>query len=389
MTTTTNLKLNKPNADDFYSIDVQNENMDIIDAKVAEQEQKLDTAKGTVDNHIASKNNPHGVTKAQVGLGNVNNTADSEKSVKYATSALKDANGNNISETYAPTNTVSEHTENKNNPHGVTKSQVGLSNVPNVGTNDQTPTYTVASSNTDLASGEKLSIAFGKIAKAINSLISHLSNTSNPHSVTKSQVGLGNVPNLATNDQAPTYTVASSNTALVSGEKMNVAFGKIAKAVNSLIYHLADTVGHITSAERTAWNNKLDATAKAVNSDKLDGLDSLSFPLCSDGYGYNTFQTNNLNQWLRNGIYGVQQECTPLPSGVDGWGSIVVLNSVGGRVTQLAWFWNETGQSLWRRITNDGGAEWTEWVRIADAGNTALVKIQSTAPTDTKALWIY
>ena len=34
--------------------------------------------------HIANKENPHGVTKAQVGLGNVNNTADSEKTVKAA-----------------------------------------------------------------------------------------------------------------------------------------------------------------------------------------------------------------------------------------------------------------------------------------------------------------
>lgn len=37
--------------------------------------------------HISDKTNPHGVTKAQVGLGNVDNTADSAKSVKYAGSA--------------------------------------------------------------------------------------------------------------------------------------------------------------------------------------------------------------------------------------------------------------------------------------------------------------
>lgn len=33
-------------------------------------------------NHISNKNNPHGVTKSQVGLGNVDNTADSSKVVK-------------------------------------------------------------------------------------------------------------------------------------------------------------------------------------------------------------------------------------------------------------------------------------------------------------------
>ena len=40
-----------------------------------------------INDHIANKSNPHGVTKAQVGLGNVDNTADKDKSVKYAASA--------------------------------------------------------------------------------------------------------------------------------------------------------------------------------------------------------------------------------------------------------------------------------------------------------------
>lgn len=75
------------------------------------------------------------------------------------------------------------------------KSMVGLENVPNVTTNDQTPTYTPATSLTGLTSGEKISLAFGKIAKAITDLISHIGNKSNPHSVTKSQVGLSNVDN--------------------------------------------------------------------------------------------------------------------------------------------------------------------------------------------------
>lgn len=60
---------------------------------------------------------------------------------------------------------VESHTTNKSNPHGVTKSQVGLSNVPNVTTNNQTPTFSQASARANIASGEKLSTIFGKIAK--------------------------------------------------------------------------------------------------------------------------------------------------------------------------------------------------------------------------------
>ena len=87
------------------------------------------------------------------------------------------------------------------NPHGTTKSDVGLGNVPNVATNDQTPTYTEATTLAKLTSGEKLSVAFGKIAKAVTDLIAHIANKSNPHGVTKTQAGLGNVDNTSDADK--------------------------------------------------------------------------------------------------------------------------------------------------------------------------------------------
>ena len=87
------------------------------------------------------------------------------------------------------------HAASKANPHAVTKTQVGLGNVPNVATNDQTPTYSESAALAQLSSGEKLSAALGKLARAVRSLMEHLANTANPHGVTKSQVGLGNVTN--------------------------------------------------------------------------------------------------------------------------------------------------------------------------------------------------
>lgn len=41
----------------------------------------IEAAKAEAKNHADSRENPHGVTKAQVGLGNVDNTSDSEKPV--------------------------------------------------------------------------------------------------------------------------------------------------------------------------------------------------------------------------------------------------------------------------------------------------------------------
>lgn len=76
----------------------------------------------------------------------------------------------------------------------LTKDMVGLGNVPNVATNDQTPTYSDASSLTALVSGEKISVSLGKIKVAVDDLITHLS-AINPHNVSKMQIGLGKVEN--------------------------------------------------------------------------------------------------------------------------------------------------------------------------------------------------
>lgn len=92
--------------------------------------------------HINNRNNPHNVTKQQVGLGNVTNVEQASKVDFQA------------------------HLNNRNNPHGVTKTQVGLGNVTNV----------------EQASKQEFN--------------AHATNRNNPHGVTKSQVGLGNLDNV-------------------------------------------------------------------------------------------------------------------------------------------------------------------------------------------------
>ena len=58
-----------------------------------------------VDTHIARVDNPHGVTKAQVGLGNANDTSDADKPISIATQDALDlkANANNAALTGIPT----------------------------------------------------------------------------------------------------------------------------------------------------------------------------------------------------------------------------------------------------------------------------------------------
>lgn len=52
--------------------------------ELATQQEVLDV-ENKVDDHIADTNNPHEVTKDQVGLGNVDNTSDINKPISTAT----------------------------------------------------------------------------------------------------------------------------------------------------------------------------------------------------------------------------------------------------------------------------------------------------------------
>ena len=91
---------------------------------------------------------------------------------------------------YASKADFDDHIFDKNNPHEVSKWQVGLGNVPNVTTNDQTPEYKDIDLLSTLESGEKLSEAFSKIKKAITELIKHIGTKSgNPHNVKIDEVG--------------------------------------------------------------------------------------------------------------------------------------------------------------------------------------------------------
>lgn len=170
---------------------------------------------------ILSTLNIHKLTEAQynkeVSNGNADEyalylTPDEEIDLSpYAT--IEDMNKK------ANSSDLTSHTGNKSNPHSVTKEQVGLGNVPNVTTNDQTPTYSDTTTFATLTSGEKLNVAFAKIKLAISRLITHIDNSENPHNVTKSQVGLGSVDNTSdANKPVSTAQNTAINNALSSAK---------------------------------------------------------------------------------------------------------------------------------------------------------------------------
>lgn len=87
MKNTSKLKLNLPEYSDVIDIQKLNDNFTILDAEVDSKAKASDLA-----SHIGDKSNPHVVTKDQVGLGNVDNTADTDKPVSTAQAkAISDA----------------------------------------------------------------------------------------------------------------------------------------------------------------------------------------------------------------------------------------------------------------------------------------------------------
>ena len=92
----------------------------------------------------------------------------------------------------------------------------------------------------------------------------------------KADVGLGNVPNVTTNNQTPTFTSAAALAGLTSGETLSVSLGKTAKAISDYITHQSDNNKHVTTTEKSNWN---DANAKKHVHGNQSILDTLTQPL--------------------------------------------------------------------------------------------------------------
>ena len=100
-----------------------------IDEAVGNTDTNLTALETKVNQHIANKSNPHGVTKAQVGLGNADNTSDANKPVSTAqASAIADAKAAGT----AAQTSINKHAGRKDNPHSVTRTQLGLATTDQV-----------------------------------------------------------------------------------------------------------------------------------------------------------------------------------------------------------------------------------------------------------------
>ena len=248
------------NVDNTADLDkpVSNATQELVD----NTKKELDTK---IDNHTSDFNNPHKVTKEQVGLGNVDNTADINKPVSVAQQALVDSTKAELKKDIGDIEKdVTNHIADKNNPHEVNKLQVGLGNVDN--TSDINKPVSIAQQ----AALDKLKSDLESIIGSTGTdLSAHLKDFDNPHKVTKDQVGLGKVDNTADLDKP--VSVATQ-------EAINAVQSNLDKTNISLENHIADKKNpHEVTKEQVGLGN-VDNTSdldKPVSHYQQDALDEL------------------------------------------------------------------------------------------------------------------
>lgn len=188
--------------------------------------------------------------------------ADSATSADKAT---KDANGDNIANTYLKSSTAQSmyapigHTTNKNNPHGVTKAQVGLGNVTNESKSTMftspaftgTPTAPTASAGTNTT--QVATTAFVKVAVDAKTSVANATNATNATNA----VNATNATN-ATNDGnganiAQTYVKTVNGTSPVNGN-VNVDIALTKDKVTSALGYTPLQTAPVTGVNgMTGW----------------------------------------------------------------------------------------------------------------------------------------
>lgn len=157
-----------------------------------------------VTTHATNTNNPHNTTKTQVGLGNVDNYATATQALAEAgvsTNTFMTPQRTSQAINAIVGNSVSSHIANQGNPHNVTKAQVGLFSVQNyaIATSEEARAGLVNDKYMTPLRTTQLVTEF-----VTTQLDGHATRVDNPHQVTKTQVGLGSVENypIATIQQA-------------------------------------------------------------------------------------------------------------------------------------------------------------------------------------------
>ena len=232
--------------------------------------------------HTQNQTNPHNVTKQQVGLGNVMNVEQASKQ------------------------DFQNHLNNHNNPHSVTKAQVGLGNVTNVEQASKTDFDAHARDTTKHITQQERTSWNGKADG--RALTDHTGNHNNPHGVTKTQVGLGNVVNVEQASKSEFNSHSQNSTIHVSSVDKN-------RWNNAQLTKLTNDNGSAKAATGN-WDNYVEsgmyAGAGLTNSPKNSRLPLYMTVTKMDGQNVMQQAVDSMNTFTAvrtkvNGVWGPWQ----------------------------------------------------------------------------------
>lgn len=240
--------------------------------------------------HMGDTANPHNTTKAQVGLGSVPN---------YAVATQAEAEGGSSNARFMTPLRVREaieaivgltlnaHLIDYTNPHNVTKTQVGLGNVQNIGIASDAAAI-LGSDDSGVITPRLLSLVLSETVGS--GVMDHIQDFSNPHAVSKTQVGLGSVDNYASATEAEARDATANNRFMTPL--------RVRQTINEL-------VGDSSNAHVTDHNNPHMVTAEQVGTYPSVTIDQLlSEKLGTDETAANSEMIYGLDQpglaaWIR------------------------------------------------------------------------------------------
>lgn len=250
-----------------------------IDHEIASVQGDIATNAANLTAHLADFTNPHRVTAAQVGLGNVSNYAtasNADGQTGTSTQLFMTPAATTAAIAFQVGNALNAHIANVNNPHATTKAQVGLGSVQNYGI----ASTAMAQAGTDNASYMTPALTAAAVTQqALGPLNAHINNVSNPHQVTKAQVGLGSVNNYATatnaDGQAGTsgalYMTPAATAAAIQSQVLNAFNAHVNNHSNPHVVTAAQ-VGAYTTAQVDASVNNLQNQINSLNANKQNNL---------------------------------------------------------------------------------------------------------------------
>ena len=284
----------------------------VTDTEKANWDSKTDDA--TVNAHISEEDNPHAVTKAQVGLANVDNVKQATKTEfdTHNSDTAKHITASERSNWNSKQNALGftpENISNKSKANGYASLDANgkvpaselpsyvddvveattLANLPTTGetgkiyvTTNDNKTYRWSGTayveiSVSLALGTTSSTAYrGDLG---NTAYSHSQVTGNPHGTTKAQIGLGNVDNTSDANKPISTAMQTELDKKVNSSQVLTDVPANAKFTDTIYSHPSthpasmivetSTKRFVTDSEKAIWNAKANTSAATTSSDGL------------------------------------------------------------------------------------------------------------------------